>query len=1004
MALARPNFYRLLELDPSVDDWTTIEARISAKRAEWSAARNQGHPKEKRAAQNALDRIREIEALLRDDGARHAEQEEARRLSERERGDKLLALDQRIDGLKKTSGVCTEELFQRLKKSFAECATVEEIKRRLASAGVVYVGDIQAASSAPTRERIDAVLASSIRNNLELLKIPSLYEFLDLVERSSLRALNERAEEVYKDVRLSGRTDAEASARSELAGICKTVFKDDPSKAKYDSYLSTEKMETLKDDLEDAGINKILGADELVHLLRLAAGLGVLEAKALEFIEDYASKRKWVIQHRDSRGPSITTRQCWSCGKFVEGASAHCSICGEALDIDCPTCGAKVARTDSACRDCGTTIGDAPLVKALLSEAKHHLERFEFPDALAAVSRALSYWPKWQPALDLQEEIQEKALRREQAFDALGEASRARRFVDATRLRAQFVKEFGNWNLEELSREIDSSLARASSECEEGDKAKRQGKNELALESYQRAATVCVDFAPALQALRDNPPPPPTDFRCIEGSSGNRLEWKASKVDPNVAFRVLRKTEGRPTTSTDGTILGEVVGTYLDDVDAPVGFALYYSVYSIRGTIPCRVPAVVGPYLRTAEVTDIESFAGDGEVTIRWQAPERCKRVEVWREDSPPATGSASSGVRLTVTGDLVRDAGLKNGKAYTFRIRCVFPSLDGGEKETSTTGSLITTTPVALPPPVLDFRAHREGKTVRLNWTPLPGITVQVRAASVAPGLAPRTVVALSKSDRLGHLVRGLGDGIAQVELPNPGQTHFTPLSVVGDAAVIGNTVVVTSIDPVSHVVGRRSGSTIVLTWDWPPGTAETAVCYSFDDYPMGPSLADGTTVVVTKQSYDSFRGYVIRDAEARKYFCSVFAKAGLGGAFGDPGLALIGSGRQIDVTYRVDVKRGMFKKEVSAAHVRIRHDERSALELPPVVAIGRQGAAPISSHDGTLLVTTHRLSVPTAGLDIPLPLPRTEGGMYVKLFFANPLDAADIRLLPESRDRLRI
>jgi len=47
----RPNFYIILELDPSITDWSTIQAAIQDKRRSWSTQRNQGTPDARRKAE-----------------------------------------------------------------------------------------------------------------------------------------------------------------------------------------------------------------------------------------------------------------------------------------------------------------------------------------------------------------------------------------------------------------------------------------------------------------------------------------------------------------------------------------------------------------------------------------------------------------------------------------------------------------------------------------------------------------------------------------------------------------------------------------------------------------------------------------------------------------------------------------------------------------------------------------------------------------------------------------
>jgi len=72
----RPNFYLLLDLDPKVDDWPTIEKRLKEKQREWSADR-QGNPKKRRVAESSLERLKEIEVVLKNEETRRQEAKEA---------------------------------------------------------------------------------------------------------------------------------------------------------------------------------------------------------------------------------------------------------------------------------------------------------------------------------------------------------------------------------------------------------------------------------------------------------------------------------------------------------------------------------------------------------------------------------------------------------------------------------------------------------------------------------------------------------------------------------------------------------------------------------------------------------------------------------------------------------------------------------------------------------------------------------------------------------------
>jgi hypothetical protein len=89
----RPNFYTILELDPAILDWPTIEATIVDKQREWSRQKNQGTPQGRRLAERYAKLLPEIKALLANAGARKAEANAAKAASDKEKQQKQAELD-----------------------------------------------------------------------------------------------------------------------------------------------------------------------------------------------------------------------------------------------------------------------------------------------------------------------------------------------------------------------------------------------------------------------------------------------------------------------------------------------------------------------------------------------------------------------------------------------------------------------------------------------------------------------------------------------------------------------------------------------------------------------------------------------------------------------------------------------------------------------------------------------------------------------------------------------
>ncbi|MEA2560974.1 MAG: hypothetical protein QOH06_2478 [Acidobacteriota bacterium] len=998
----RPNFYLLLDLDPKVDEWLTIEKRLKDKQREWSADR-QGNPKKRRIAESSLARIKEIEAVLKNDETRRQEAKEAVRQLQKARQEQTRDLDGAIEVLKTGGGRCTAEQLKSLAQRFSGTFAADEIKKRLQAAGLQLEGGPSAdRKPRPAKEKIDNVTAGNVRRNLDHLRLKNLYELLELKPQSSPKALCDRADEIYRENQRLGRTDTDASARNELAGLCKSLFQNDREKAKYDNYLAVEAMEALKPDLELAGGDGFLARGEIDALVKRARQLGVSTEDARAYIEDHALSRKWGMQRDGGELPAETLKLCGFCADLAPATAMKCSNCGHLLEPLCPRCGTKTPSTHAACASCGCRTGDAPLVMALLKEGEHLAVEGDTAGALQRFDKALLYWPDWKPAMEARRQVEERRKQRETELSAIEELLRQRKLAAAQSALDRFERGYGPAGLEPLKWQLQEGLARAETAFQEGERRRRSGDGEAALDRFEEALAACADYEPALRASAASPPLPPSVLQVSTLAAGFRLTWKAAGTGRGVAYRVLRKAGGGPQTTADGEALGEVRSTMLDDADAPVGVLWHYAVFSVRGGTACHEPAASGPHLRTAEVEDLEAVAGDREVTLRWKAPPGCRRVEAWRRRGalPERPGD---GTAVTVAGNSAHDTGLTSGEAYGYVVVAVFPdpTRPGGEQRTS--GRTVLATPVAPPAAVVDLRASRTGKNVLLSWTSVPGATVQIRQASRLPDYAPGLILPVSQADRFGTLVLGATSNGAQVTLAGQGRTFFVPLSVSAGTAVAGRAVEITTLDPVAGLKASRSGPNLVLTWDWPPGTDEVVVAWAHDRHPEDPRTGNGQRVTVTRREYERTGCWLLPHAERKAHYISIFAKAP-GDLYAPAAQIVENMGEAACVTYEVVVKKSLLRRRIEGAWLALTCSDHSRSALPPLMMVGKAQSVPMSPRDGELLEEIPAVHLAEGRATLPIPERHWVRHPYVKLFFRDGMDAKQIRLLPAEKERLRL
>lgn len=991
-----PNFYALLDLDPSVEDWTAIQARLEEKRRTWSSEKTMGNPRAKRTADRNLSLLREMAAVLATPEGRLAQRDEARRLAEQARQARFAEVDEAVAVFRSGGETYTEAQLALLARRFAGTLSGAEVEQRLRTHGLRPAPAEGARRTPRARERIGEEDASIVRRNLQHLGVATLYEFLELAPQSSPAALRDGAAALYQENQRRGRTDADASARNELAGLCSKLFADEAGKARYDSFLAVEAMEALRPNIDLAGSDGFITEQELDALVRQGRQRGVSPDEARAYVEEYAAKRKCRVQ-AGAKLPSEALRQCGACAALALPGARNCAKCGRPLEVECPRCGAATPTQNAACERCGAHVGDAALVQALLREGERLAGEGRVAEGLERFDRALHYWPGWGPAAEARERAGARQRVREAALRPVEELAAARRLCEAERELERFVRAYGAGGTEALARRVRDGRERAQAAYEGGRQAAARGDGEAALEAYESALALCADLEPARLAAAAHPPPPPGPLAVHAVAGGFHLAWGAAPSARPLAYRVVRTADAAPAGAEDGTALPETAGLAATDA-APEGTPVHYAVYSVRGGVVSAHAAQSGPHLRMAEVRALAAVGGDGEVVLRWRRPGGCRRVEVWaRPGAPPAR--AGEGELRVVPGDELHETGLRNGEARGYRVVAVYDDPAAPGRELRTAGVTATAAPAAPAPPVMDLACTREGRTVHLAWTPVPGAGVQIRQAERLPPFTPGQVIAADDAGRFGTLVARAGAGGAQATLSGQGRTYFVPLSVVAGTATVGRAAEVTTLDPVGALAARRTGGGIALTWEWPAGVDEVVVAYAHDRYPAGPADGGAARTTVSRAQYEAARGWELRGVERRRHYFSVFARAPGQELHAAPAHALESMGEEVAVRYRV--KTQWLRRN---AWLELQGGGPATLDLPPLLLVGRPGAVPIDPRDGQTLADIPAARLESGRATIPVPAQFCGSGQYVRLFFRDPADAREIRLLPAEKEQLRL
>lgn len=992
------NYYILLGLDPKVDDWTVIEGVIKECQRRWSMQKNQGRPEDRRKADRYVRLIPDMQVKLKDSAERRKIAGEAAELLKDKKAERYKRLDQLIQFMD-TSTIDPADV-KLLVRQVGGGIGESEVLNRLKKKGISVAPTEKAKGPTKVRPKLDPTIDQNIRDNLQHLELPSLYGFLGIGPRSSPKRLVDAADEIYKEIRRKGLTDPDSNARQELAGYAKAVFKNNLEKEKYDNAYAVQAMEDLRGLLEVAGRDSFLEQNEIDRLIKEARSSGVAPDIAIDYIEEFARKRKWKVR-KEPKPPAVELKLCGFCSTVARTPKeTRCHNCGKAFVQPCPRCGKPTPTQDACCGACGCNTGDAPFIHGLLKQGQERMAEGDLGSALSCFDKALIYWEDWQPAIDAKQRLLSIRSARESALKKIDGSLRERKLEEAQSALDRFRRQFGSKGTENIGGRIDEGMRLAIAAFQSAEALQSAGRSEDAVDKYMAALGHCTDFQPALRGLADSPPSAPSMLTITKLGKTAKLSWIPAPASGSVSYRILRKPEGAPTGPDDGEQIGELYETQFHDASVPPGKPWYYSIYTLRGGVASLTASRSGPHMWFAEPTDVIVEAGDGRVTLRWSPPVGCTQVEVWRSVNKPPS-KPGTGKCLDVSGDSAVDSDLTNGTKYGYLIVACFADPTDRRASVRSPGVGLTATPVAPPSAVKDLRATRKHRDVMLAWTHPEKGDVQIRMMRQKPEFSPGRIIPLSMAAKYGTPVSLTGRGRAQTTLSGQGRVFFIPLSVVAQTAIMGSPVQVTSLDEITGMESQRQGNDIHLTWEWPPGAVAVVIGWRHDVYPVQPEEATGGRRTVTLSEYNRNGMWVLRKAKRERHYFAIFVYDPDADIFSSGRNLLEASGLETLVSYRVITRRSLIRRRLKKAWMELKSKEKIRA-IPALLVVHKRGSPPLRPGDGQTIARISRLSFKAGVARIDLPINGHDG--YVKLFFQNGQDTHEFRLLSAPLNQIKI
>jgi hypothetical protein len=300
---------------------------------------------------------------------------------------------------------------------------------------------------------------------------------------------------------------------------------------------------------------------------------------------------------------------------------------------------------------------------------------------------------------------------------------------------------------------------------------------------------------------------------------------------------------------------------------------------------------------------------------------------------------------------------------------------------EATATDAYLTLKRAERPLPVTDLAIEaRDGTGFRLGWTQPPQGSVQLvklRGKAPVAGSVWLTVNLDLAGERVADPQR--------VAVPADSDAVIVPVTVLDEAAAIGNAITLSSVPDVTELSVCPEDQGLKVTWSWPDGIENAFIIRRDDQLPEGPLDPCGRRLEVSRHG-NYLNGICLERVPHLAVYAAVPVGRGLwrfsGGLFRNVPDQIV-----CTVRYRAHSRWGNHFIVIVPDH---------DVEMPSMVLVEKERNVPVHSGDGKLL----RVLEPgycVGGETKRVDYDRTSKSSRVGLFLRNPLDSSRIRLVQE-------
>jgi hypothetical protein len=287
----RPNFYRLLGLDPYATwDQTSFQHILIEKQKQWTRERTGIEPGAL-SAQQYLQLIPEIKRVMNNDELRANEAQRAKAEQGEQYQKRSIEFEHALQAIEQ-KGYLEEKEVAELIIEFQDVLSEDEVNQRINVPVYPMEAPVEEKS-----ESLEAVVLHDIDEKLALIGLTNLYQLLGLPFTASSQELCRAAERLFDEMQRRQPKTAEVVAQVGLAGHARAIFSSEKKRQQFDVYRREQAVNALLQDLD----KRMRGQRELsdqqaIGFLDAVSDAGYTSEQASDILRQHMQAKGWSFQ------------------------------------------------------------------------------------------------------------------------------------------------------------------------------------------------------------------------------------------------------------------------------------------------------------------------------------------------------------------------------------------------------------------------------------------------------------------------------------------------------------------------------------------------------------------------------------------------------------------------------------------------------------------------------------------------------------------------------------